>query len=84
MMPSEARSPDSGARRKSVLYCPECGHASPIGGDWHVERGVPPSGMRTGGAREHTDATGRERVVYSCPECENVITTRFVRGLVRA
>jgi phage terminase large subunit GpA-like protein len=69
MMSSDSQSrPDSGARPKSMLHCPECGHESSVDGDWHVER---------------RDATGRERVVYWCPECGHVITTRPT-GLVRA
>ncbi|QIO23233.1 hypothetical protein [Haloarcula sp. JP-L23] len=24
-------------RSKGVLFCPACGHESPVGGDWHVE-----------------------------------------------
>lgn len=30
-----ARPPDS--RRKDVLFCPDCGHESPLGGDWLVD-----------------------------------------------
>lgn len=26
-----------GRRRKSVLYCPVCGHESPVDGDWTVQ-----------------------------------------------
>ena len=38
MTPSHSR-PDCGndTARKAVLYCPDCGHASPIEGDWRVE-----------------------------------------------
>lgn len=24
--------------RKGVLFCPECGHASAVGGDWRLDR----------------------------------------------
>lgn len=24
-------------RSKSILFCPECGHESPVSGDWHAE-----------------------------------------------
>ncbi|WP_254271374.1 phage terminase large subunit family protein [Haloarcula marina] len=24
-------------RPKGVLFCPTCGHESPVGGDWHVD-----------------------------------------------
>lgn len=30
------RSEDRRETRKSVLYCPDCGHESPILGDWVV------------------------------------------------
>ncbi|WP_251341663.1 hypothetical protein [Haloplanus halophilus] len=31
-----ARSPSTGEDRKATLFCPECGHASPLDGDWDV------------------------------------------------
>lgn len=80
MTPSNARlSPKSGARRKAVLYCPECGHESTVDGDWCVERTAK---ARTD-ARERID-TGRERVAYACPNCGYVITRRPVHGLASA
>jgi predicted RNA-binding Zn-ribbon protein involved in translation (DUF1610 family) len=40
-MPSKTHPPDSGAPPKTVLYCPFCGHDSPIDGDWRIERDSP-------------------------------------------
>lgn len=69
--------------RKAVLYCPECGHASSIGGDWRVERNeAPASGRRTDPAREHS--TDDRDVIYRCPECGTVVTTRPNRGRILA
>jgi predicted RNA-binding Zn-ribbon protein involved in translation (DUF1610 family) len=31
------RQADASMGDKSVLYCPECGHESPIDGDWNVD-----------------------------------------------
>jgi len=28
----------SHARRKSVLFCSECGYENPVGGDWELSR----------------------------------------------
>jgi len=38
MSPSPEPSPstDDARRRKTVLFCQDCGHASPVDGDWHV------------------------------------------------
>jgi predicted RNA-binding Zn-ribbon protein involved in translation (DUF1610 family) len=60
MMPSDSHPPDSGAPRKAVLYCPDCGHDSPIDGDWRVER----------------DENDPGRVEYRCPDCGAVIAKR--------
>ena len=60
MTPSDIRPPDSGAPRKAVLYCPVCGHDSPVDGDWRVER----------------DESDSERVDYRCPRCEFAVTNR--------
>jgi DNA-directed RNA polymerase subunit RPC12/RpoP len=59
-MPSKTHPPDSGAPPKTALYCPDCGHDSPIGGDWRIERGENDS----------------ERTVYRCPDCSVVIANR--------
>jgi len=29
--------PPPRTRKKSVLFCPSCGHESPLNGDWNVE-----------------------------------------------
>lgn len=37
--PASARSSPvahDGVRRKTTLFCPDCGHASPVDGDWRV------------------------------------------------
>lgn len=60
MTPSNTPLQDSGALRKAVLYCPACGHDSPVGGDWRVER----------------DDSDPEQVVYRCPDCGAAITNR--------
>jgi predicted RNA-binding Zn-ribbon protein involved in translation (DUF1610 family) len=60
MIPSDTRPPDSGAPRKAVLYCPACGHESPVDGDWQVER----------------DENDRGRVDYRCPVCESIVANR--------
>ena len=39
-MPPHTRRSSSATRdpgRKSVLFCPACGHESPVDGDWHVQ-----------------------------------------------
>lgn len=36
----------SAGRRKAVLFCPDCGHESPVDGDW-VALDDPSSGTRT-------------------------------------
>jgi predicted RNA-binding Zn-ribbon protein involved in translation (DUF1610 family) len=46
---------------KAVLFCPDCGHDSPVDGDWIV---------RTRGEGDD------ERAVYACPDCGTVIQTR--------
>jgi len=41
-MPPQASQSASAARaprQKSVLFCPDCGHESPIDGDWQVQTG---------------------------------------------
>jgi len=49
-------------RLKSVLFCQNCGHESPIAGDWHIAR--------------VDRRTRREKVVYTCPECARTVATR--------
>ncbi|WP_435076480.1 hypothetical protein [Halococcus sp. AFM35] len=60
MMPSDSHPPDSGAPRKAVLYCPTCGHDSPVDGDWRVAR----------------DGDDPNRVDYRCPVCDSAIANR--------
>ncbi|MFB6171702.1 MAG: hypothetical protein ABEJ23_04160 [Haloarculaceae archaeon] len=48
------------AASKSVLFCLDCGHASPIGGDWTVT--------------EHDGGTPRR--IVACPDCGRVVATR--------
>jgi hypothetical protein len=43
--PTQARSAGDAGGRKAVLFCPDCGHASPVDGDWNV---------RTAGDHRHT------------------------------
>jgi predicted RNA-binding Zn-ribbon protein involved in translation (DUF1610 family) len=62
--PERRPPPASGPRRKSTLYCPDCGHESTIDGDWRVD---------------HTVVDDRDRAVYSCPECGAVIARRPAR-----
>lgn len=48
---------------KTVLFCSQCGHESPIDGDWSVDACTDDGGSTS---------------VYECPECEAVITVRPV------
>ncbi|WP_256687673.1 phage terminase large subunit family protein [Halococcus qingdaonensis] len=59
-MRTARQSTTSGAPRKGTLFCPTCGHASPIDGDWRVEP-----------AEDDPD-----RVVYRCPDCGATIANR--------
>jgi len=34
--PTQVRSTGDDGGRKAVLFCPDCGHASPVDGDWTV------------------------------------------------
>jgi hypothetical protein len=34
--PVSSPSADGATDRKATLFCQECGHASPVDGDWHV------------------------------------------------
>lgn len=51
---------DHARARKARLICQECGHESPVEGDWTVDE-------------RHE---GRRRDVYQCPECAAVVTVR--------
>lgn len=62
---NEGDSPGSRSAYKSVLFCPKCGHESPVDGDWTV------TGKSERGA-ERTDA----ELVYECPNCDCVVTVR--------
>jgi hypothetical protein len=51
------------APRKSVLFCPTCGHRDPIAGDWVVtERSV----------------GGDQRRAYDCPTCRRTLVDQPV------
>lgn len=58
--PSRSR-PDANRPPKTVLICPECGHESPIDGDWVRDRESSADGSQT---------------VYTCPDCGTVISRR--------
>jgi hypothetical protein len=58
-----AESPTEGARPKSLLICPTCGHESPPAGDWV--------------GREHATPAG-PKLALRCPDCETTITNRPV------
>ena len=57
---------------KTTLFCPICGHGSPVDGDW-LRRAGPTVG------REQTPVSngvvGRG-VALVCPECDTVVTVR--------
>lgn len=56
--------PEADRPPKTVLICPECGHESPVGGDWIED--------------DPTADESRRR--YACPECGAVITRRPAGG----
>jgi len=58
-MPPHPQTDDARAR-KARLICQECGHESPVDGDWAIDQ-------------RHE---GRPREVYTCPDCEAVVTVR--------
>ena len=49
-------------RRKSVLFCQNCSHESPVDGDWRVAR--------------VDRRTRNEKAVYTCPECARTVSVR--------
>ena len=49
---------------KATLFCRQCGHESPVDGDWVV----------TDGEREEGDDA--ESLVLECPDCDAVVTVR--------
>lgn len=58
-----SRRGDPDGRAKSVLFCPVCGHESPMNGDWHVRQ--------TDG-----ESSVRGETEFVCPECETVVLVR--------
>jgi len=60
-MTTTGRCADAPADRKSVLFCPACGHEAPIDGEWSV--------------RHRHDVDG-ERTVTECPECGDVVLSQ--------
>jgi predicted RNA-binding Zn-ribbon protein involved in translation (DUF1610 family) len=62
MVPQIRTPPDVRAERvpKALLFCPDCGHESPVDGDWVL----------------WTRTNGGDRTVYACPVCGTVIQSR--------
>mgnify|MGYP006274317783 FL=1 len=60
-MTTTQRRADASADRKTLLFCPACGHEAPIDGEWSVRR--------------HRGAEG-DRTVTECPECGDVVVSQ--------
>lgn len=60
-MTTTQRRADAPAARKTVLFCPACGHDAPIDGEWSVQ---------------HRRGAEGDRTVTECPECGDTVVSQ--------